>query len=142
MAAARTCFTRWGVARTRTDDIAELVGIARPDLYRYFPNKQALVRTVLHDESRQINDARCARIPIKGPPGALISRSMIDGLRMALEDEHIMALMAHENVGGAASVLADDEHDTVRMEFWQPILDHGRRRGEIRSDLTNRQVVR
>jgi AcrR family transcriptional regulator len=124
------------------DDIAEIVGIARPNLYRYFPNKQSLIRRVLADETRRINASRRTRIPIKGATGPLIARSMVDGLRLALEDEYLMALLTHENVGGAEAAMADPEHDAGRLDFWAPILAHGRRRREIRPDLTDVQIVR
>ena len=41
--AAMRCFDTWGVERTRMGDIATEADVARPTLYRYFPNKEALV---------------------------------------------------------------------------------------------------
>jgi AcrR family transcriptional regulator len=142
VAAARQCFAQWGIARTRMDDIAEIVGIARPNLYRYFPNKQALVGRVITAESELISAERRQRIPIEGPVGPLIARWMLDGMRLSLEDEYVMALMAPRNITGSEAAMTDPEHDAGRLTFWGPILAHGRRRGEIRADLTDAQIVR
>src|SRR3546814_12924134 len=41
--AAARCFQRWGIARTRIEDIASEVGIVRPHIYRHFESKEAIV---------------------------------------------------------------------------------------------------
>lgn len=142
ISAARSCFRRWGIARTRMDDIAEVVGIVRPNLYCYFPSKEAVIQAVMVEESRRINLTRRATIAIEGPVAPVIARSIIDGLAQALDDEYLMDLMTRENVDVAAASLGETEPYDVRAEYWQPILDHGRRRNEIRPDLDDHQIVR
>lgn len=41
--AALACFRRWGGQRTRIEDIAAAAGMARTAVYRFYPNKRAIV---------------------------------------------------------------------------------------------------
>ena len=61
--AALACFRRLGGKRTRIEDIAAEAGVARTAVYRYFPNKRAIVaalatRWLAEDETRLAAIAR------------------------------------------------------------------------------------
>lgn len=61
--AALTCFRQLGGKRTRIEDIAAEAGIARTAVYRYYPNKRAIVaalatRWLAEDETRLAEIAR------------------------------------------------------------------------------------
>ncbi|MHB8672011.1 MAG: TetR/AcrR family transcriptional regulator [Acidimicrobiales bacterium] len=125
VAAARECFQRWGLARTRMDDIAQRVGIVRPNLYRYFPSKEAVAAAVSAEESQRINDIRRERLPMRGPVGDLIAQSILLGLSLAQEDEYILDLLRLENRELVPETLATA---SIRYQYWRPIFDHGRSR--------------
>ncbi len=59
--ATLACVSRQGVAKITVDDVAREAGMGRATLYRYFPNKQALLEATLNAEvtriSRAINSA-------------------------------------------------------------------------------------
>lgn len=137
--AARACFRRWGLAKTTMDDIATEVGIVRPNLYRYFPTKAAIVSAVSTAESHRINAHRRERIEIEGPVASIIEASIIMGIELALVDGHLSELMMRENGALAAATVEASE---ARREYWRPIFEHGRRRGELRTDVTDDDLVR
>lgn len=139
VAAARACFQRFGLAKTTMDDIAKEVGIVRPNLYRYFPNKAALASAVSAAESARINDHRRRRIPVEGPTAAIIERSLVMGLELALADGYLVELMTRDNRELVVATIADDE---VRHAYWRPIFEHGRARGELRDDATDDDLLR
>lgn len=61
--AALACFRRLGGRRSRIEDIAAEAGIARTAVYRYYPNKRAIVaalatRWLANDEARLAEIAR------------------------------------------------------------------------------------
>lgn len=61
--AALVCFRRMGGKRTRIEDIAAEAGLARTAVYRYYPNKRAIVaalatRWLAQDETRLAEIAR------------------------------------------------------------------------------------
>lgn len=139
ISAARVCFQRWGLAKTTMDDIAKEVGIARPNLYRYFPNKAVLVAAVSSEESRRIGEYRRQHIPIEGPTTDVIERSIIMGLELARADDYLADLLALDN---RELVTAAIEEDDVRSQYWKPIFDHGRARSELRDDLSDDDLLR
>jgi AcrR family transcriptional regulator len=60
---ALVCFRRMGGKRTRIEDIAAEAGLARTAVYRYYPNKRAIVaalatRWLAEDETRLADIAR------------------------------------------------------------------------------------
>lgn len=136
--AAYACFLRWGLAKTHLDDIAKAVGIARPNLYRYFPNKEALIAAVVARNSQRIHASRRDRLPIEGPVAELLEQSLIIGLGEALQDPFTDEIMTPANRDLAAAAMEDTED---RLAYWQPIFDHGRKRGELRSDLTDEDLL-
>lgn len=52
--AALHCFAQYGVSKTTMEDVAQAAGRSRATLYRYFPNKQALLAGVVEAEVRRI----------------------------------------------------------------------------------------
>lgn len=61
---------REGVDRVRVPDVAEAAGVTRPVVYRFFPNRQALVSAVLEDFAGELQTrlrARLAEHPLQEP---------------------------------------------------------------------------
>ncbi|MGH8990883.1 MAG: TetR/AcrR family transcriptional regulator [Acidimicrobiia bacterium] len=141
--AAARCFERWGVHRTRMEDIAREAGIARPALYRYYAGKEALLLEVV---VRHITDRAAAlhkRVKKKGPAGPLILQALLAGV------------VGGPDRGIAESVLGVDVlHDTARLvaqtdavfaamsRYWRPYLDYASDRGELRADVQLDAAVR
>ena len=136
--AAYVCFLRWGVAKTHMDDIAKAVGIARPNLYRYFPSKEALVLAVTARNSQRIHASRRDQLPIDGPVAELLERSLTMAVEEMLADPFAGDLMTSPDQGLMAAAM---EHTDDRLAYWQPIFDHGRERGELRSDLSDEDLL-
>lgn len=141
--AAARCFQRWGVHRTRMEDIAQEAGIARPALYRYYAGKEALLLEVV---LRHITDRAAAlhkRVKKRGPAGPLILQALLAGI------------VGGPDRGIAESVLGVDVlHDTAKLVaqtdvvfdamsgYWRPYLDYAAERGELRADVVPDQAVR
>ncbi|MET0909818.1 MAG: helix-turn-helix domain-containing protein, partial [Ilumatobacteraceae bacterium] len=139
--AARYCFRTQGVERTRMDDVARVVGIARPNLYRYVSNKDALVALVVIAETKKTDEMRRRLLPIEGPVGPLIVESLALGVELAREDDVLLALSTGSRPA-SASLIGPHGKDLPRASYWFPIFDHGRERGELRDDLTNDEIRR
>jgi AcrR family transcriptional regulator len=52
--AALACYARFGVRKSTLEDIAKEAGISRATIYRYFPNKDTLLRVVISQEVARI----------------------------------------------------------------------------------------
>ncbi len=52
--AALACYSRFGVRKSTLEDIAREAGLSRATIYRYFPNKDTLLRVVISREISRI----------------------------------------------------------------------------------------
>jgi len=139
--AARYCFRTQGVERTRMDDVARVVGIARPNLYRYVSSKDAVIALVVIAETKKTDELRRRLLPIEGPVGRLIVESLALGVEFAREDDVLLALSTGSHPV-TASLVGLQGTDLPRSGYWYPIFDHGRARNELRDDLTNDEIRR
>lgn len=139
--ATRRSLLEHGMQKTRVEQIAAEVGLARPNVYRYFPSKNALVLEVLLRETREIHRERRRQLPIKGPVADLLVESLLLGFRLSLETV-AMSICLAEDSHLTAQLLTQPAAVTVETEYWQPLLQHGRLRGEITPGLDDEQIVR
>ena len=141
--AAAACFRERGVDGTSMGDIAAAAGLQRPNLYRYFANKEALLLAVLMRETRAVHDERRGRLRLVGPVGPLLVESLVSGQELARGDELIRFAMS----GEAARLTADlVRSDTLLFDeekaYWEPLLAYGRERDELRLDLGDDEIIR
>ena len=137
---SRALFFERGVSSLTMEDIASLQGISKKTLYKFFPNKDALITTVVEDRIAFIA-AEAARI------GADSKLSYLERLR------DIMRLVGMQ-IGQISDTLIKDVWYS-RPELWDRIdkfrrehvfgiitrmLEEGRKEGFIRSDIDGRLV--
>jgi AcrR family transcriptional regulator len=140
--AARDAFRRNGIAATPLDEVAALAGVARPNLYRYFSSREELVRQVMIAEVRAVNAARWSRITLSGPVGPLILESLVSGYDLAHDYIAHVTLVAEATTITAELMSQDEEVAAAQYEYWNPVLEYGRVRGEIAPGLSNERIVR
>ncbi|MBA3743319.1 TetR/AcrR family transcriptional regulator [Sporichthya sp.] len=140
--AARAAFRSNGIAATPLDEVAALAGVARPNLYRYFASREELVRQVMIAEVRSVNAARWERITLTGPVRPLILDSLVTGHDLSQDYMANVTLVA-EAASITAELMSHDEGlAAAQYEYWGPLLDYGRGRGEIAVGLSNERIVR
>ena len=133
---AARCFQRWGIAKTRIEDIAAEVGIARPHIYRHFESKEAIVHAVVLREIRHHHLRLAKQFPLKGPAGPLILGCLISGVFDTAEDSDMAILLGSEGVSLTARMLASSEVVVAEISrHWTPLLEYARTRGELREDV-------
>lgn len=141
--AAARCFARWGVGRTRMEDIAKEAGIARPALYRYYDSKEALLLEVMLRHIQQRAAQLHARLKRKGPAGPLIVEALRTGIAGG-DDKAISALMLGDDAlhDTARLVAESDEVFEAMSGYWRPYLEYAQQRGELRPGVDLDQAVR
>ncbi|GAA4476376.1 helix-turn-helix domain-containing protein [Rhodococcus olei] len=93
--AARAEFERYGIRRTNMDDIARRAGISRSTLYRRFPNKDALVETlVLRDTAAFF--AELDRVAADRDPRSAVVECFTRGVRLAQEMPLVARILESE----------------------------------------------
>jgi AcrR family transcriptional regulator len=139
--AAARCFARWGIPRTRVEDIAVEVGIARPHIYRHFASKDAIVHAVVLRQIRHHHRRLAERFPHQGPAADLIIGSLISGIRETAADPDMKFLVGAAHVT-AQSLTSSPEIVAELRTHWTPLLEYARGRGELRDGLDIAKAAR
>lgn len=134
--AAAACFQRWGIARTRIEDIAQEVGIARPHIYRHFDSKEAIIHAVVLREIRHHHARLARRFPLRGPSEPLILGCLVSGIFDAARDPDTAFLVCADGAPITAGMLASSPEIVGEVaRHWTPLLEYARTRGELRDDV-------
>lgn len=142
-AAAARCFGRWGVVRTRMEDIAREAGIARPVLYRYYSGKEAVQLEVM---TRYINERAAQlhqRVKRKGRAGPLIVEALRTGIAGADDRALSASILGDGVVHVTARLVAESDAIFHAMsDYWRPYLEYAAERGELRAGVDIDKAVR
>jgi AcrR family transcriptional regulator len=132
---------RFGIRRTSMKEVARLAGVSRGSIYRYFPDKEALIAAVL---SR--NDAHFV---------AACDELVADQSTLA-DKLAAMAVWIHDQAATSLFLNLDEtEPETVALmlttharpmidrwiEFWPSHIEAAQAAGEVRPDLDPRQTA-
>jgi AcrR family transcriptional regulator len=136
IAAAKRCFERHGVARTRVDDIAAEAKVSRATVYRYFRDRDDLILAVLEAEADAFLVEFRQRLSVEAP----LEEQLIDGVVFAVaavrQDERLALLFTPESVGITTAVAGAWEllFDRARTAM-APLLEAWRASGDLREDV-------
>ncbi|TQL66285.1 TetR family transcriptional regulator [Nocardioides albertanoniae] len=96
--AAGELFAEQGVDRPGMDEVARAAGCSRATLYRYFENRQALVRAFAHREARLITEqVGRATAAYEGDPGRRVVEAVLGCLAAVRERPHLQAWYAGDS---------------------------------------------
>ena len=140
--AAEACVRRWGLRRVSMSDVALQAGVSRGSVYRYFPDRDALVQAVLervaeaHVAEAEPAVRRHPTLVGKVAEAAVVVRNLAD-------DERRLGLHEHPGEPALATLqLAASPAMFARwIDFWIPFLESARDAGEVRADLDLRQAA-
>ncbi|MFI2336395.1 TetR/AcrR family transcriptional regulator [Nocardia rhamnosiphila] len=141
LAAAESCFARYGITKTTMEDVARAASVSRATVYRYFSDRDSLVAESV---------TRRARANM-GPARAYIARwpsieeKLVEGICEDIR-KGMLDPMMHRLVSPAEMILSTqlltDSGRAVELtyELWEPILATAQRTGEIPPELDLRLV--
>jgi AcrR family transcriptional regulator len=140
--AARECFERFGVARTRVEDVATAAGISRPLLYTYFNGRSALVEAMINDELARLFAQLHERVPEKGFDDTLVELS-VASVSLGREDDLLADLFDNSPYTDVASLMEQKGSPAhqMMMDLWSPILECGRAQGRLRDDVEDEDLI-
>lgn len=128
-------FRRRGFENTRVDDIVQALEISQPTFFRYFPSKDAVLRTVGERGFACIRE-HLRRELSKDATTAARLRHLYGS--MASEVEGDRKLWQAVVLSGAMDPVRSKEirdHEEVTVELLREILAQGQKRGEITRDF-------
>jgi AcrR family transcriptional regulator len=128
---------------TRMDEIADEAQLLRPNLYRYFASREALIAAALVREIAITNSTRRERIPLQGPVAAVLVESLVLGYEIHRTEEMTQFMVVKEMVEITSTIVAGDELImTAESDYWYPVLAYGRSRQEINPRLSDERIIR
>jgi AcrR family transcriptional regulator len=137
LATAEGCFERYGIERTTMDDVAAAAKVSRPTLYKYFGDRDSLIRSIAIRRSKMMVDrvqkfiARYDRLEDK----------LVEGLVFLADkgrrDQFYKLLLREETIDMANKLLMAEggAATTFATEVWGPVLDAAGQRGELKEGL-------
>jgi AcrR family transcriptional regulator len=129
--AAGRCFARSGVDQTRVEDIAAEVGIARPNIYRYFASKDAILHAVVLNQMAKHQAMLAERFPFEGPAADIIIGWLVGGVYDAAPEAVALTRSGSTRITARELASSPEILDFIRRH-WEPLLEYAHRRGELR----------
>lgn len=132
--AALECFGQLGIAKTNLQDVARAAGISRGTVYRYFPERRALIDAAIEHRAESYYAMAATRMAaqktLAGQLGALgeVFAESVTGIqdhRLGPDDMALMRLSGEDRAGAL-----------LRMaRFLVPYLQTAKTRGEVRGNV-------
>jgi AcrR family transcriptional regulator len=137
MSVALDLFARYGVKRTRMEDIADEAGVSRPVVYIEFASRSVLIDAVLaHQLSTVASETGPKLVDMNSLPEAIVEGSvmLISALRA---HPATLEMLIQVNRGRLLEIVQDPPPFTYSYvrSIWQPVLASAREREEIRPHL-------
>lgn len=141
------CARRLGFGRTTMSDIARAAGLSRQTVYRYYPNKHALIAAlVLREEGRLLEEIREA-VTAEEHPRDAIRAGVLTTLRWLREHPLLDPVMASEP-GELLPFLTLEAQPIVALgmraseEIFRPLMPHvSRERLENATEIWSRLML-
>jgi len=133
--AARELFFRFGYSKTSMDDIAHECGMAKPTLYYYFPNKEAIFDEIVWAEANEFMNQIVENLPSDSTADIKLQRflqSIYQKLEVyASELEDIPDVLCDHSPHGRPIVKKLSE---LFQEKLRPVLEEGIQEGIFKID--------
>jgi AcrR family transcriptional regulator len=136
--AAERCLRQLGLHRVSMGDVATQAGVSRGSVYRYFPDRRALLDAVLERSADRFVAGSTASVDRRRTLAAQVGEAAVFILEHRRDDT---LLTGEESL--LATLLSVRVHGLLErwVEFWLPRLADAAARGEVRSDLDPRQAA-
>jgi AcrR family transcriptional regulator len=134
--AAFHCFERYGVHRTRMEDVADEAGISRALLYRYFPNRAELVEAVSVDRIQTLTAGLLEQIAGFGDPEEAIVEGMMLMLTAGRSARELFEFSDSPSAKFPEMIARHAELiHRLSFEAWHPVVEVARSQGRLRPDF-------
>lgn len=125
--AAETCVERHGVSKTTMEDIAKEVGVSRPTVYRYFPDREDLLLAVLLDRANALSE-RAYRYLSRHQS---LAEQLVEGLLFLADHGRRDPFVRSDDARYMQRVLDSGVGANTAAAFWRPVLTQAAQRSEL-----------
>jgi AcrR family transcriptional regulator len=139
VAAGHECIRRSGIRRLSMEAVAEEAALSRAALYRYFPNKTALVDAVLEHNARVVYE----KMTVLFADVTTLADKVAIGARLGLLPHRDTLGLSESDPESFAVLLTTGAHPFLArtIEFWRPHVEQAQREGEIDPGMDANQAA-
>jgi AcrR family transcriptional regulator len=142
LAAAERVIQRYGVPKTTMDDIGKEAGVSRPTVYRYFGDRDALLRALIERRSRMLFERARTFILSHDTFADQIVEGLVYLVDHGRKDPIVRILVSPEHMELATPLVGASSLATqLTAEMWDPIFRRAMERGELRADLDLTEIA-
>lgn len=141
LAAAQACFERFGIKKTSMEDIAQEARVSRATMYRYFPNKDALIEAISIAEAEKVNRQLRAQLAGRASLEDTLVECMFLATRIAHDSGLIRILLDYPGTTTLAARPNTQAYQRQRA-MWGKLLETAMERHSFASDLKIDDLVR
>ena len=123
LGAAERCIDRHGIRKTTMDDIASEVGLSRPNVYRYFVDRDDLLIELITRHARALVDRTRKSISRQSNLPDQIVESVLYTAEHARRDPLTRHVIDPDGTSLGRRMIASGTTETMRCEMWDPVLD-------------------
>jgi AcrR family transcriptional regulator len=140
--AAEQAIRQFGFRRASMNDVATMAGVSRGSVYRYYPDRDALVRAVLERMAQRFVASSTASVRRRRTLAAQVAEAAVF-IRTHLDDAILTLTPAGEDDTLLAALLTTQIEGLLAefVDFWQPFLVDASARGEIGVDIDHRRAA-
>ncbi|WP_077032921.1 TetR/AcrR family transcriptional regulator [Pelomonas sp. KK5] len=140
IAAAYSCFDRYGLQKTTMDDVAVAAGCSRQTVYNNFATKADIITAICEIEAAKLNETVMRSVRTKRTLEGKITESIMATLRLGITNPYIRRLIEPADIRQRATDPSDPIHAAQR-ERWAPLLVPAIEDGRIAPDLQLDEIV-
>jgi AcrR family transcriptional regulator len=120
---AEDCFERYGVHRVTMDEVAAAAGVSRPTLYRYFRDRDSLIKSIVAHRAEKLVDRMHRLLDAQETLEDKLVTGMLFLVDVGRKDQFIGEAMRTEQVAMASQLSRDDHTAAAFAEsVWGPTL--------------------
>jgi AcrR family transcriptional regulator len=140
LAAAERCIDRHGIRKTTMDDIASEAGLSRPNVYRYFADRDDLLIELITRHARTLLDRTRKAISRQSTLPDQIVEGVLYTAEHARHDSLTMHVIEPDGTSLGRRMTASGTSETITAEMWDPVLDAALANNELPLGLPRSDV--
>lgn len=131
-----------GLARVRIEDIADTAGCSRATIYRYFADKDELIREVLIRRSRRISSKLARLVDALDDPAELLVQGIVRGVEEFGNDPYFESFYGPAAAGTTTRIAGGSPAiRAVVAEAMGPLFDLAEATGRLRPHIDRDQAT-
>jgi AcrR family transcriptional regulator len=140
LAAAERCIARYGFRKTTMDDIASELGLTRPNVYRYFADRDDLLVELNTRHARALLDRAHKSISRQRSLPDQIVESILYIAEHARRDPLTRHVIDPDGTSLGRRMIASGTTEMMRAEMWDPVLDAALANNELPPGLPRSDI--